>query len=309
MMIARYGQALSISVAAALLAGCGGLQPPIVGPTTSTVSGDSLPYHHTFNYTGHAQFFQVPGGVTLITAVVRGASGGGLTGGRGGRVFAEFPVVPGEHLAIFVGGTANGAIGGFNGGGPGKHYSSYQPSYGGGGASDIREGGDKLRDRIVVAGGGGGQAAKYNDQKGYGNGGAGGGSTAGDGAPGFGYSEGSYTTAGGGGGGGTQYTGGVGGEGGTGGYQTGEDGGNGARGRGGYGGGGTGGQTTGGGGGGGYYGGGGGGGGGTAYGDYGGGGGGGGGGSSYITPKARKFVQWRGWKNAMGNGLVVFSWK
>ncbi|MFY9665140.1 MAG: hypothetical protein WAK19_11895 [Candidatus Cybelea sp.] len=60
---------------------------------------------------------------------------------------------------------------------------------------------------------------------------------------------------------------------------------------------------SGGGGGGGYYGGGGGGGGGFAA-----NGGGGGGGSSYVEPIAIEPRMWQGWKNATGDGLVVFSW-
>jgi hypothetical protein len=71
-------------------------------------------------------------------------------------VFVELPVVPGERLAIFVGGTPSGPAGGYNGGGSGvastSGYSGYFDSYGGGGATDIREGGSALRDRILVAG-------------------------------------------------------------------------------------------------------------------------------------------------------------
>jgi hypothetical protein len=38
------------------------------------------------------------------------------------------------------------------------------------------------------------------------------------------------------------------------------------------------------------------------------GGGAGGGGSSYIEPGAKSFQGWQGWKNAVGNGLIVISW-
>ena len=37
-------------------------------------------------------------------------------------------------------------------------------------------------------------------------------------------------------------------------------------------------------------------------------GGGGGGGSSYVEPGAFAQREWRGWKNATGNGIIVFSW-
>jgi hypothetical protein len=66
--------------------------------------------------------------------------------------------------------------------------------------------------------------------------------------------------------------------------------------------------SPGGGGGGGYYGGGGGGSG-YTYNYYDGGGGGGGGGSTYIERHAITVKAWQGWKNATGNGLVVFDWK
>jgi hypothetical protein len=37
--------------------------------------------------------------------------------------------------------------------------------------------------------------------------------------------------------------------------------------------------------------------------------GGGGGGAYYVEPDAIKFRMWKGWKNAIGNGLVVCSWQ
>ncbi|MBV8198176.1 MAG: hypothetical protein JO263_08570, partial [Candidatus Eremiobacteraeota bacterium] len=37
-------------------------------------------------------------------------------------------------------------------------------------------------------------------------------------------------------------------------------------------------------------------------------GGGGGGDSSFIEPKALSHREWRGWKNATGNGIVVIRW-
>ena len=70
------------------------------------------------------------------------------------------------------------------------------------------------------------------------------------------------------------------------------------------------GELGGGGGGGGFYGGGGGGGGAPGFSSYegSGGGGGGGGGSSYVGKRATHSHVWQGWKNAVGNGLVVISW-
>src|ERR1700722_1692018 len=129
----------------------------------------------TFKYTGAAQYFEVPSGVTELTVVARGggtpsghspSSGPYYTGSNGGLVRATIPVKSGERLAIFVGGRGAlgvkgaGGAGGFNGGGAGGDgiHGSYfvDGGVGGGGASDIREGGNGLKDRVVVAGGGGG---------------------------------------------------------------------------------------------------------------------------------------------------------
>ena len=182
--------------------------------------------------------------------------------------------------------------------------------YGGGGASDVREGGDAVSDRILVAGGGGGQAGSDGCGQG-GNGGKGGGSIGGVGARGGG---GGYGCNGRGGRGGTQSSGGAGGAGGQCEYTSNSgssgnllDGGAGGSGEprtefSGYG-------PAGGGGGGGYYGGGGGGAGVTfPLGSEGGAGGGGAVGSSDIEPYAKRFNGWQGCKKATGNGLVVFDW-
>jgi hypothetical protein len=152
----------------------------------------------TFAYTGGAQSFTVPAGVTQITVTAAGGQGGpGVRagsncslqtgcGGGGALVTATIPVTSGQTLDIMVGaaGTpgANGGAGGFNGGGAGGPLVAFIPlSIGGGdgGASDVREGGTALGDRVVVAGGGAG------------GGGYGGGSGGSGGAPG-GVSGGPY---------------------------------------------------------------------------------------------------------------------
>jgi hypothetical protein len=198
-------------IAALAFAGCGGLQ---VAPTGGAPSGapDSFPYHKTFNYTGGAQNFKVPAGVRQLKVIALGAHGAGFPKVRGGRVSAVIPVTPGEVLTVFVGGDASRASGGFNGGADGgKGYEGGHAGFGAGGASDVREHGVSLGDRIVVVGGGGGQGGGQGRSAKGGAGGKGGDETGGAGGTGgnccssFGFS------GGGGGNGGTQYSGGLGG--------------------------------------------------------------------------------------------------
>jgi len=330
-----YCRALGIYVVTAALSGCGGSQPPIGTPAAMSdigsavnARGKSTTYHETFHYVGHKQAFIVPDGVTQLHVVAVGGVGAvanksaNFPGAYPGRVSAVVRVTPQETLYVFVGGNASASSGGFNGGGRGAsvsqlYYPSYD-SYGGGGASDVREAGAGLRHRILVAAGGGGQGGFDTDQgANWGDGGWGGGKTGGAGEKGGcslrrclrnDYDE----QAGGGGGGGGQAYGGSGGSYGPG-NPSGFPGENGSLGKGGAGGfcspsssycdtGGYGG-----GGGGGYYGGGGGGSGGYTDSSYIGGGGGGGGGSSYVERKALEFRIYHKWKAS--NGIVVFSWQ
>ncbi|MGB6950695.1 MAG: glycine-rich protein, partial [Candidatus Cybelea sp.] len=154
---------LSISGAAALLTGCGGLQVPTAARAASAAT-PSFRHDRFFSYTGGKQSFKVPAGVTHLTITAYGANGawGGAgysgyasSGGIGGTVTATIPVTPGERLAVFVGG--NGGHDGFNGGGA-LLRSRCDCNGQGGGASDVRQGGDLPADRVVVAGGGGGGA-------------------------------------------------------------------------------------------------------------------------------------------------------
>ena len=160
-----------------------------------------------FAYTGAAQTWTVPAGVTQVTLDLRGAQGGasyvsatGLRqedGGLGGQTQGSLTVTPGQVLHLYVGGQAadvgnvTPAPGGFNGGGDGGQYGA-----GGGGASDVRVGGTALANRVAVAGGGGGNTGCPN----HGTGGAGGGAS---GVAGVGHSV--FTP----GGGGTQAAGGT----------------------------------------------------------------------------------------------------
>jgi len=77
------------------------------GLPTAVATGTSQLRHHTFNYTGKAQTFKVPAGVSEIDVVARGAAGAGKTYfghetyyGRGGRVHATIPVRPGERFTF-----------------------------------------------------------------------------------------------------------------------------------------------------------------------------------------------------------------
>ena len=64
---------------------------------------------HTFAYTGGAQSWTVPAGVTNVTVRVMGAGGGKSAcsdaGGGGARVDATLAVVPGQVLNLTVGGS------------------------------------------------------------------------------------------------------------------------------------------------------------------------------------------------------------
>jgi hypothetical protein len=124
----------------------------------------------TCTYTGDAQTWTVPQGVTSASFDVEGAQGGSnlATGGNGGRAADTLAVTPGAVVNVFVGGA--GGNGGFNGGGVGGAST-------GGGASDIRIGGTTVNDRVLIAGGGGGGGLSMG-----GSGGAGGGSSGGDGS-------------------------------------------------------------------------------------------------------------------------------
>ena len=161
----------------------------------------------SFSYTGAAQTWTVPAGVTQVTLELRGAQGGGSydcssvrqeDGGLGGLTQGTLAVTPGQVLNLYVGGQApdvgnvTPAPGGFNGGGDGGQYGA-----GGGGATDVRVGGSALANRVAVAGGGGGGNTGCAD---HGTGGGGGGASGDTGVTLDGYVP---------GGGGTQAAGGA----------------------------------------------------------------------------------------------------
>jgi hypothetical protein len=120
----------------------------------------------TFGFTGAAQSWTAPPGVTSARVTLDGGQGGGVpnpdspqqaAGGEGAAVTATIGVTPGAAYTVQAGGAApsdGSGAGGYNGGGPaGLAPASYPgPGGGGGGASDFALGTSML----AVAGGGGG---------------------------------------------------------------------------------------------------------------------------------------------------------
>jgi hypothetical protein len=141
----------------------------------------------TFSYTGAAELWEVPFGVTSATFDVDGAAGSagsaGPTfgaGGLGGRASATIAVTPGQVLQINVGGAGALPGGGFNGGATAGIGVATASGGGGGGASDVRNGAYALADRLIVGGGGGGGGNSLG-APGPPDGGVGGGLVGGDG--------------------------------------------------------------------------------------------------------------------------------
>ncbi len=134
---------------------------------TTLSYGCYVPGSQDFSYTGAAQTFTVPCGVTSVTLSVWGAQGGGAgNGGLGGYATGNLAVSFGEQLYVYVGqaGGGSGTPETFGGGGNGAQYDRG----GGGGASDVRVGGNGIGNRVIVAGGGGG--ANAGATGGYGGG-------------------------------------------------------------------------------------------------------------------------------------------
>jgi hypothetical protein len=147
----------------ALAAGClalAGSGTAAAAPLPACAAG-SAPDTVVRAYTGAAQYWTVPTGVTQATFTVYGANGGTQTeldaaGGSGAEVTGTLPVSAGDVFQVNVGqaGAYDGDRGtpvGFGGGGQGGSDGG-----GGGGASDVRDGAYGLTDRLLVAGGGGG---------------------------------------------------------------------------------------------------------------------------------------------------------
>ncbi|MFC9552741.1 glycine-rich protein [Rhodococcus sp. NPDC056960] len=179
---------VAVAAPAALPAGC--------------VQGAGTQVTCTFTFTGSAQSFTVPDGITSLAVTATGGRGGNssgtndaILGGPAAVASGQLTVAAGDALYIQVGGNGGDGTGaaGYNGGGAGGEVSG-----GGGGASDVRTGSGELADRQIVASGGGGAGDTYI---------GGGGNLMG--------SAGQAGGGGGGGGGATDTGGGIGGNGGT----------------------------------------------------------------------------------------------
>ena len=102
-----------------------------------------------FNYTGTAQTYTVPAGVTSISIEAKGAQGGGSTvasGGRGAILKGDFVVTPGQVIRVLVGQQA-----------PTTRSGSHVGGGGGGGTFVVNQSNNQP---LVVAGGGGGAAGQ-----------------------------------------------------------------------------------------------------------------------------------------------------
>lgn len=140
------------------------------GSASADATVAAQPVEQDFSYTGAAQTFTVPDGVTRVYLWASGGAGGDGAantlcaygvGGAGGVVSGALAVQPGEQLSIFVGGGGHlsgagglsgpdGSRAGGSGGADGDVGSGN--GGGGGGATTISRGDVAL----VVAGGGGG---------------------------------------------------------------------------------------------------------------------------------------------------------
>src|SRR5690348_11724751 len=140
----------------------------LLAPSTGTAAAATparVPHSQTFTYTGSAQDFVVPDGVTSLTLTVDGASGGdgestsvntpGGAGGHGGRIVETVVVHGGQHLRILPGGAGvpAGAPQGAGAGGRASGGASNGGSGGFGDGNDTTTGG---------SGGGGGAATEVD---------------------------------------------------------------------------------------------------------------------------------------------------
>lgn len=152
--------------------------------TTPSINTTTTYYVQSTSPQGGSQTFNYTGGVQTFTAPVSGTYSFDLYGGRGGNVTSYYPtngglggrsqgqmsLGAGQVINVYVGGqgadrqgnhpygSCTLTNGGWNGGGANRSAGNGTP---GGGASDIRIGGNALVNRYIVAGGGGGCGWTY----------------------------------------------------------------------------------------------------------------------------------------------------
>ena len=136
-----------------------------------TITYESFTNDQTFIYSGSAETWIVPAGVTSVEVEAWGGQGGpdnaGSMGGAGARIHGQFLVAPGETLGIVVGGQ-------------GTNYGGNSSGGGGGGGSHIWHENNSTEPMMSAGGGGGG----WSSGDGSGLTGTTGGSPAGGGAGG-----------------------------------------------------------------------------------------------------------------------------
>lgn len=132
-------------------------------------------------YTGNMQeLVMIAGHYRVECWGARGGSYSGGNPGKGAYAAGDLALMKNLKMALSIGGIGGtGAVGGWNGGGAGATDADNTPSYGGGGATDIRIGGASWNNRIIVAGGGGGTADVTHGTGYFGNAGGGGGTLTG----------------------------------------------------------------------------------------------------------------------------------
>jgi hypothetical protein len=134
-----------------------------------------------YSYTGSFQTITAPSSSlfqhVMMDVVICGAAGGSSlgtgTGGSGICIQTPLTVEAGSLIYLYIGGLGTcgtgvvgggTGLGGWNGGG--NAGSTSGTGCGGGGASDIRIGGQSLANRVLIAGGGGGAGGACNSMTG-----------------------------------------------------------------------------------------------------------------------------------------------
>lgn len=182
------------AVAALALAGTALLAVGGMGATPASAAAVACSPATGFNncvqytYSGAAQTFRVPAGVTQVSVNLVGAGGGsprfgsGGVGGDGGETTGRVSVAPGQTLTVTVGqgGVSGGVAAPYGGGGRGSVSSGFENGQGnvagssGGGMTAVWNGPEfTVGSALLIAGGGGGGVASQPVTGGDGGGAAG----------------------------------------------------------------------------------------------------------------------------------------